>query len=156
MARLKDLKSPWTGRTILEQMKAAKTGKEMIESWISTMPSRNEYKRTAAPWGLVPEEAPELIEYYAQKQMVYYYENSTLDPKTAKLIQLAICAVQNVPIGVYNHAKGAMARGATKQEILDTCFLAAFECSKHGVMGFLDGLNMFLKEHKKGKKKKNR
>lgn len=105
---------------------------------------KDEYERTAAPWGLVPEEAPDLIEYYMQKQMIYNYENSTLDPKTAKLIALAICAVQNVPIGVYNHSVGAMARGATKQEVLDTLRICAFECAKHGVMGFLEGLNMFL------------
>lgn len=148
MAKLRDLKSPWSGKTILEEMKSAKTGKEMIESWSTTMPTKEGNEATAAPWGLVPEEAPELIEYYAQKQMVYYYENSTLDPKVAKLIQLAVCAVQNVSIGVYNHAVAAMERGATKQEVLDTLFLCAFECSKHGVMGFLEGLNMFLRKLK--------
>ena len=149
MEKLKDLKSPWTGRTILEDMKAAKTGKEMIESWITTLPSKDEYEKTAAPWGLVPEEAPDLIEYYMQKQMIYNYEHSTLDPKVAKLIALAVCAVQNVPIGVYNHSVGAMARGATKEEVLDTLRICAFECSKHGVMGFLEGLNMFLEKLKK-------
>lgn len=148
MGKLKDLKSPWTGRTIFEEMKAAKTGKEMIDSWGTTMPSKESFESTGIKelWGRFPDEAPELIDYYIQKQMVYYYENNTLDPKTVKLIQLAICARDGVPIGIYNHAKAAMERGATKQEILDTLFIVAFECSKHGIMDMLEGVNMWLND----------
>lgn len=148
MESLRNMKSPWTGRTVVEELKAAKTGWEMIESWGSTMPSKGDFESTGIKdvWGQVPDEAPELIKYYVQQQMVYYYENSTLDPKTAKLIQLAICARDNVPIGIYNHAKVAMSKGATKQEILDTLFLVAFECSKHGVMNMLEGANLLLKD----------
>lgn len=148
MESLRNLKSPWTGRTVIEELKAARTGKEMIDSWGSTMPSKEDFESTGIKdvWGQVPDEAPELIKYYVQQQMLYYYENSTLDPKTAKLIQMAICARDNVPIGIYNHAKVAMSKGATKQEIFDTLFLVAFECSKHGVMNMLEGVNLLLKD----------
>jgi alkylhydroperoxidase/carboxymuconolactone decarboxylase family protein YurZ len=153
MGKFKNLKSPWTGRSILEDMKAAKTGWEMVNSWGTTMPSKEDFESTGIKnvWGLVPDEAPELIENFIQKQMIYYRENSTLDPKTAKLIQLAICARDSVPIGIYNHAKNAMEMGATKQEILDTLFLVAFECSKHGIMDMLEGLNFLLRDLAKKK-----
>ena len=148
MESFRNLKSPWTGRTILEELKAAKTGEEMIDSWGSTMPSKEDFESTGIKnvWGRVPDEAPELIKHYIHQQMIYYRENSTLDPKVAKLIQMAICARDNVPIGIYNHAKTAMLAGATKQEIFDTLFLVAFECSKHGVMDMLEGVNLLLKD----------
>lgn len=144
MELLKDLKSPWSGRSLLEQMKAAKTGKEMVDSWSGVLPSEEEHAGVVDIFKVFFDEAPEMIEYYCHKPLIHLYQNSKLDPKVCQLIMLGICAAMGCSEGIDVHAKIAIQRGATKDEVIDTLFLAGYEHSKIAVINMAEGARSAL------------
>jgi AhpD family alkylhydroperoxidase len=140
MELLKDLKSPWTGRNLLKQMKEAKTGKEMVDSWSAVMPSEEDHSGTVKAYDFFAREAPEMIKYYAHEQTIYMYENCKLDPKVVQLIMTAVCAAQFSTEGINVHARIARARGATKEEVMWAIYIAAYECAKNSVVAMAEGV----------------
>lgn len=54
-------------------------------------------------------------------------EKSVLDPKTRELIMVALACVLRCPPCTEDHIKGALAAGATKQEVAETLLVTAYE-----------------------------
>ncbi|HEX7503166.1 MAG TPA: carboxymuconolactone decarboxylase family protein [Acidobacteriota bacterium] len=54
-------------------------------------------------------------------------EKSVLEPKTRELIMVALSSMLRCPHCTEEHLKGALAAGATKQEIAETLLVTAFE-----------------------------
>jgi AhpD family alkylhydroperoxidase len=54
-------------------------------------------------------------------------EKSVLEPKTRELIMVALSSILRCPHCTEEHIKGALAAGATKQEIAETLLVTAYE-----------------------------
>lgn len=54
-------------------------------------------------------------------------EKSILDPKTRELIMVALTCALRSPHCIKEHIEGALAAGATKQEVAETLLVTAYE-----------------------------
>ena len=122
----------------VKKMRAAKTAREMVESWAYACtegPVRDEMIAFGDAFvGVYIDKAPEIIKYFVQEPMLSSLEKEDgLDAKTKELVMVAAIAGMKQSAGMVKHILAAMAQGATEAEILDTIHLVIYE---HGKTAF--------------------
>lgn len=116
-----------------KKMKAAKTGKEMVESWEALVPPGTEtMSMNKDIFGVYIEKAPAILKYFCQDPLVYSMEAGALDPKTRELVLIGIIAALQIGPGLTMHIPAAIGQGATEAEIMDVIHLACYEFGKCG------------------------
>ncbi len=117
----------------VKKMKAAKTGKEIVESWEALVPSGTEtLSANKEVFGVYIEKAPNILKYFCQDPLVYSMEKGALDPKTRELVVIGVIAALQNGGGLTMHIPAAMGQGATEEEIIDVIHLACYEFGKVG------------------------
>jgi alkylhydroperoxidase/carboxymuconolactone decarboxylase family protein YurZ len=114
---------------VLKAMKAAKTGEEMVLSWMSQAPGRDK-KKDLESLRLFIEKKPEMIQAYAHNQLTQITDRGILDRKTRYLVIIGIYISQRHWRGLLPQCCNARAAGATDEEILEVAFLANYGASK--------------------------
>ena len=114
---------------VLKAMKDAKTGEEMVLSWLSQAPGRDK-KKDVHSLRLYTEKKPEMIEAFAHHQLIQMTERGILDRKTRYLVIIGIYITQRHWRGLLPQCCNAKAAGATDDEILEVAFLANYGASK--------------------------
>ena len=122
----------------VKKMRAAKTAKEMVDSWAEACapgPGKDEFLALGGQFvGVYVDKAPEIIKYFVQEPMLSSLEKEDgLDAKTKELVMIAAIAGMKENGGLVKHILAAMAQGATEAEILDTIHLVIYE---HGKTAF--------------------
>ncbi len=115
---------------LIEAMRKAKTGREMLESWDECLPEAPKRTEARMPvWGAYVEKKPELFEDFLNTPLLHALERGILDPKTRELVLVGILAARE-SYGMILHAEMALERGATVDEIMEVIFLSAYEAGK--------------------------
>jgi len=139
-----------------KKMRAAKTAKEMTDSWAYAVPpgtQRDEFWAYGDQIiGVYVDKAPEIIKYFGQEPMLSSLEKEDgLDPKTKELILVAAIAGMKEGRGMVKHILAAMAQGATEAEILDTIHLVIYEHGKTALTTFGPALKTAFEQYKASK-----
>jgi len=114
---------------VVKRMKEAKTGEDMVNSWIGQAPGRD--KREAADsLRLYLERKPEMIETFAHSQLTQVTDRGILDRKTRYLITIGIYMALRHWRGLLPQCSNAKAAGCTDEEIMEVAFLANYGVSK--------------------------
>jgi len=124
-----------------KKMRAAKTAKEMADSWAEALPpgpQKDEFLALGDQFiGVYVDKAPEIIKYFVQEPVLSSLEREGgLDPKTKELILVAAIAGMKQGKGLVEHILAAMAQGATEEEVLDTIHLVIYEHGKTALATF--------------------
>lgn len=114
---------------VVEAMKAAKTGEEILASWAKQRPG----------YGKPPDDPtldfwvdnkPEMLFTFAQNQLTQLLDRGILDPKTRYLILVACYMMANHWKGVLPQACNAKAAGASDEELMEVAFCACYSVGK--------------------------
>ena len=137
----------------VKKMRAAKTAKEMVDSWAeacATGPGKDEFLAMGGQFvGVYVEKAPEIIKYFVQEPMLASLEQEDgLDAKTKEIVMIAAIAGMKENGGLVKHIMAAMAQGATEREILDTIHLTIYEHGKTAMTTFGAALATAFAQHK--------
>ena len=140
-------------KAYVKKMRAAKTAREMVESWADACdegPIREDMAKFGDEFvGVYIEKAPEIIKYFVQEPMLASLEQEDgLDPKTKELIMVAAIAGMKQSAGMVKHILAAMSQGATEREVLDTIHLVIYEHGKTSLTTFGPALRTAFKQHK--------
>ena len=136
-----------------KKMRAAKTAKEMTDSWADAVPpglQKDEFLAFGDHIiGVYIEKAPEIIKYFGQEPMLSSLEREGgLDPKTKELVLVAAIAGMKQGTGLVKHILAAMAQGATEEEVLDTIHLVIYEHSHTAMAAFGPALKTAFEQAK--------
>jgi alkylhydroperoxidase/carboxymuconolactone decarboxylase family protein YurZ len=117
----------------LKAYKAAKTPKEMVESWGVMQGGKAEEFHDL--YRVFEEKAPHLdiIRTFIQDPEIKMMERGILDPKAMELTRLAIALDCANTIRITTQVVAAKARGATDEEIMDAVYLAVYSVRKNAV-----------------------
>ncbi len=115
---------------VLKAMKAAKTAKEMRNSWHQQRPG---FKDPEGPSNLdlYTEKKPEMISTFAHNALTQLVERGILDPKARYLVIIGCYMMIGEWGGLLQQCCNAKAAGATDEEILEVAFIADYAASKH-------------------------
>ncbi len=96
-------------------------------------------------FGLLAEKAPYMIDMYHDP----YYERASverraLDPVTRELVICAVCLVTNCAPGLVGHGQGALAAGATEEQLMEVMFWVSYAVGKINGLGNVPGMQMTL------------
>ena len=122
MARPEEIK-------VAKAMKAAKTAREMIESWGTQRPGTSIERALNALRAYV-DRKPEMIETFAHNQLTQVTERGILDRKTRYLVLLGIYMSLRHWQGINAQCCNARTAGCTEEEIMEVAFLANYGASK--------------------------
>ncbi len=114
---------------VVEAMKAAKTGEEVLASWAKQRPGYGKPPDdpTLDFW---IENKPEMLFTFAQNQLTQLLDRGILDPKTRYLILVACYMMACHWEGVLPQACNAKAAGATDEEIMEVAFCVCYAVGK--------------------------
>ena len=137
----------------VKKVRAAKTAKEMHDSWGEALPSGQQKEKYLAFGdhiiGVYIDKAPEIIKYFVQEPLLSSLEKEGgLDPKTKELVLIASIAGMKQGMGLGEHILAAMAQGATEEEILDTIHLVIYEHGKTALTTFGPALKTAFEQAK--------
>jgi len=114
---------------VLKAMKAAKTGEEMVSSWLTQRPGFD-WPAGTDPLTLYTKRKPEMIYTYAHNQLTQMVERGILEPKTRYLIILGCYMIAEHWRGVPWQVCNAKAAGATEEEIMEVAHIVCYAVSK--------------------------
>lgn len=114
---------------VVNAMKAAKTGEEILQSWLTQRPGY-EFPSGFNPLDLYIKRKPEMIYTYAHNQLTQLLDRGILDPKTRYLIIIACYMMENHWEGLPVQCSNAKAAGATEEEIMEVAHIACYAVSK--------------------------
>jgi len=137
----------------VKKMRAAKTAREMVDSWAAACdegPTREEMAKFGDEFvGVYIDKAPEIIKYFVQEPMLASLEQEDgLDGKTKEIVMVAAIAGMKQSAGLVKHILAAMSQGATEREILDTIHLVIYEHGKTAMTTFGPALKAAFEQHK--------
>ena len=107
---------------VVKAMKAAKTGKEILESWAMQRPGYKPGGKgdpTLDFWG---DNKVEMLHTYAQNPLTQLLDRGILDPKTRYLLLVGLYMMNNHWDGVLPQACNAKAAGATDDVLMEVAF----------------------------------
>ena len=114
---------------VLKAMKEAKTGEEMVRSWLTQRPGF-EWPAGTDPLTLYTKRKPEMVYTYAHNQLTQMVERGILEPKTRYLIILGCYMIAEHWRGVPWQVCNAKAAGATEEEIMEVAHIVCYAVSK--------------------------
>ena len=119
---------------VLKAMKAAKTAKEMRNSWHAQRPG---FKDPEGPSNLdlYTERKPEMISTFAHNALTQLVERDILDPKTRYLVIIGCYMMIGEWGGLLQQCSNAKAAGASDDEIMEVAFIADYAVGKHMMTG---------------------
>ena len=124
-----------------KKMAAAKTGKEILDSWAALNPTGTEIPQgTWEQFGIFAEKAPQILDFYCHRPLAWAMENGVLDAKTRELILVALCTVREEGQGLVFHVPAALGVGCTEEEVLEAVHLGCYEFGKIGTARLGAGL----------------
>lgn len=114
----------------LKAYKAAKTPKEMVESWGLKLGGKADMLHEL--YGVYEEKAPHLniIKTFVQDPEIEMMERGILDPKGKELAKLALALGSANTTRVTTQVVAAKAKGATDEEIMDAVWLSVYSAAK--------------------------
>ena len=116
---------------VVDAMKAAKTGEEILRSWLTQRPGYEGPSGGKNPLELYTKRKPEMIHTYAHNQLTQLLDRGILDPKTRYLIIIGCYMMENHwGEGLLVQCCNAKAAGATEEEIMEVAHIACYAVSK--------------------------
>jgi alkylhydroperoxidase/carboxymuconolactone decarboxylase family protein YurZ len=117
----------------LKAYKAAKTPKEMVESW--GLIQGGDAEEFHDLYRVFEEKAPHLniIKTFIQDPEIKMMERGILNPKAKELTRLALALDSANTVRITSQVVAAKTRGATDEEIMDTVYLAVYSVRKNAV-----------------------
>ena len=114
---------------VVEAMKAAVTGEEVLASWAKQRPG---YGKPADDPSLDfwVKNRPDMLHTYAQNQLTGLLDRGILDPKTRYLLLVGLYMMNNHWEGVLPQACNARAAGATDEELMEVAFCVCYSVGK--------------------------
>lgn len=110
-------------------MAEAKTGAEMLDSW-QELVGNGDIEDIKEVFRIYADKMPDTLKHFTNQPLVESLERGVFDPKTRELVLLAMLAGMQCGPGVVFHIQGAIAAGATEEEIMEIMFLSAYEHAK--------------------------
>ncbi len=114
---------------VVEAMKAAVTGEEVLASWAKQRPG---YGKPADDPSLDfwVKNRPDMLHTYAQNQLTGLLDRGILDPKTRYLLLVGLYMMNNHWEGVLPQACNARAAGASDEELMEVAFCVCYSVGK--------------------------
>lgn len=115
---------------VVEAMKAAKTGEEILASWAKQRPGYKPGGGGDPSLDFWVKKKPEMLHTYAHNQLTQLIDRGILDPKTRYLLLVGLYMVQGHYDGVLPQACNAKAAGATDEELMEVAFCVCYSVGK--------------------------
>ena len=114
---------------VVEAMKAAVTGEEVLASWAKQRPG---YGKPADDPSLDfwVKNRPDMLHTFAQNQLTGLLDRGILDPKTRYLLLVGLYMMNNHWEGVLPQACNAKAHGASDAELMEVAYCVCYSVGK--------------------------